>query len=299
MGKIFGGRNAAASASLTAELLVPAPPLTDAQLKRVGAKRRGERSERLGPPPALQRHVRAARDAGVAFALLQSLVAPALLDDPARPAHDDDGGAWILTAYLLSASVRRRSPAGSATCSARSARSSPCSSSLALGTLLSALATSIGVMIAGRVDPGRGRRRLPALVRDHPRRVPAREGRRRHRADLRDPRHRRRRSGSSSPGRSSASATTGSSGFRSSPSSSRCSATLFSSRSRRSGRPARIDWLGAVLLSAWLVALLVGSARRRWGWGSPRVLGLFAAACCLLVWVRVESRTRSRSSTCT
>ena len=57
---------------------------------------------------------------------------------------------------------------------------------------LAALATSIGVLIAGRVDPGRRRRHLPARLRDHPRRVPARAGRRRHRADLGDPRHRRR-----------------------------------------------------------------------------------------------------------
>ena len=41
--------------------------------------------------------------------------------------------------------------------------------------------------------PGRRRRHLPALLRDHPRRVPAREGRLEHRPDLRHVRHRRRR----------------------------------------------------------------------------------------------------------
>jgi EmrB/QacA subfamily drug resistance transporter len=58
--------------------------------------------------------------------------------------------------------------------------------------------------------------------------------------------------------------------------------------------PARIDWLGAVLLSAALVALLVGvSQANSWGWGSARILGLFAAAAALAVaWVAVESRRR-------
>ena len=41
-------------------------------------------------------------------------------------------------------------------------------------------------------DPGRGRRSVPARVRDHPRRVPDRARSARHRADLRDHGHRRR-----------------------------------------------------------------------------------------------------------
>ena len=41
--------------------------------------------------------------------------------------------------------------------------------------------------------------------------------------------------------------------------------------------PGRISWLPAVLLSAWLVALLVAlSEAPDWGWGSGRVLGLLA-----------------------
>ena len=47
--------------------------------------------------------------------------------------------------------------------------------------------------------------------------------------------------------------------------------------------PGRVNWLGAVLLSGWLVCLLVGlSEAPTWGWGSPRVLGLFALAVVLL-----------------
>jgi len=51
--------------------------------------------------------------------------------------------------------------------------------------------------------------------------------------------------------------------------------------------PGRISWLPAVLLSAWLVALLVAlSQAPSWGWGSARVLGLLAAAVVLAgAWV--------------
>jgi EmrB/QacA subfamily drug resistance transporter len=54
--------------------------------------------------------------------------------------------------------------------------------------------------------------------------------------------------------------------------------------------PAKIDWVGATLLSAGLVCLLVGlSEANRWGWGSARLIGLFLAAAVILVaWVRFE-----------
>jgi EmrB/QacA subfamily drug resistance transporter len=56
--------------------------------------------------------------------------------------------------------------------------------------------------------------------------------------------------------------------------------------------PARIDYAGAALLSAGLVCLLLAlSEGGRWGWGSPEIVGLFAAAATLLaVWVRFEQR---------
>jgi len=57
---------------------------------------------------------------------------------------------------------------------------------------------------------------------------------------------------------------------------------------------ASIDWAGAALLSVGLICLLVGvSYGNDWGWSSARVLGLFvAAAIVLAVWVWFESRTR-------
>jgi EmrB/QacA subfamily drug resistance transporter len=56
--------------------------------------------------------------------------------------------------------------------------------------------------------------------------------------------------------------------------------------------PAKIDWGGAGLMSAGLVSLLVAvSEGNSWGWGDGRTLGLFAAAAVLLpVWVAYERR---------
>ena len=56
--------------------------------------------------------------------------------------------------------------------------------------------------------------------------------------------------------------------------------------------PARIDFVGAALLSAGLTSMLVAvSEGNRWGWGSARILGLFVAAAVLIVvWVIYEQR---------
>jgi EmrB/QacA subfamily drug resistance transporter len=54
----------------------------------------------------------------------------------------------------------------------------------------------------------------------------------------------------------------------------------------------RVDWLGAAILSAALIALLYGLSKATdWGWGSAGVLGLTAAGLVLaVVWVMVELR---------
>ena len=57
--------------------------------------------------------------------------------------------------------------------------------------------------------------------------------------------------------------------------------------------PGRISWLAAVLLSAWLVALLLGvSEAPSWGWGSPRVHRAHRPGRVVLAvaWVWVELR---------
>jgi EmrB/QacA subfamily drug resistance transporter len=54
-----------------------------------------------------------------------------------------------------------------------------------------------------------------------------------------------------------------------------------------------INWLGAVLMTGWLVALLVAvSEAPEWGWGSTRVMGLIVAAVVLFgAWVWCEARS--------
>lgn len=59
---------------------------------------------------------------------------------------------------------------------------------------------------------------------------------------------------------------------------------------RREG--ASVDWWGAVLFAAWMVAALTAVTEgMEWGWTSPGVLGLLAvAAVSACAWLRVESR---------
>jgi EmrB/QacA subfamily drug resistance transporter len=57
--------------------------------------------------------------------------------------------------------------------------------------------------------------------------------------------------------------------------------------------PGRISWPGVFLLSGWLVALILGiSEAPTWGWGSEKVIALIVAALALgVVWVVVEARS--------
>ncbi|HYG93962.1 MAG TPA: MFS transporter [Nocardioides sp.] len=56
--------------------------------------------------------------------------------------------------------------------------------------------------------------------------------------------------------------------------------------------PGRLPILPAVLLAAWLAALLLAISKgNAWGWGSPRVLGLLVAAAVFAsLWVWIEMR---------
>jgi EmrB/QacA subfamily drug resistance transporter len=58
--------------------------------------------------------------------------------------------------------------------------------------------------------------------------------------------------------------------------------------------PGDVFWRGAVLLSSWLTALLLGISKAPdWGWADAKTLSLFALAAVLaIVWVRAESRAR-------
>ena len=232
--------------------------------------------------------------AAVAYALLQSLVAPALLTIQHDLSTTTSGAAWILTAYLLSASVITPIAGRLGDMFGKKRAMVIVLLVLAAGTLLAALATTIGVMITARVIQGAGRRRLPALVRDHPRRVPAPPGAARRRPHLGDPGHRRRAWDRARRGRScSTCPTTGSSGCRSIAVLIATAGIVAFVPESPVRTPGRVDPLGAVLLAGWLVALLVPiSQGPTWGWLSARTLGLFALAAVILpTWVWVESRT--------
>jgi MFS family permease len=231
--------------------------------------------------------------AGAAFALLQSLVVPAL-GAIERDLHTTaTAGAWIITAYLLSASVATPIAGRVGDMFGKKRTLVAVLGVLALGTLVSALATSAGVMIAGRVIQGIGGAVFPlafAIIRDEfPReKVPV--------------------------GIAMISAILGIGGglgiVLAGPIVQHLGyhwlfwlplaavvvagvGALVAIPESPLTTPGRISWLGSGLLSTWLVALLVGvSEGHAWGWTSARVLGLFAlAAAAAASWIAAEARS--------
>src|SRR6476659_6917561 len=107
--------------------------------------------------------------AAVAYALLQSLVAPALLTIQHDLHTTTTGAAWILTAYLLSASVITPLAGRLGDMFGKKRVMVIVLLVLAAGTALAGLATTIGVMIVARVIQGAGGAVFPlsfSIIRD-------------------------------------------------------------------------------------------------------------------------------------
>jgi len=227
-----------------------------------------------------------------AFALLQSLVIP-VLTTVQHELHTTQGAVtWVLTAYLLSASVMTPILGRVGDMIGKERVFVATLVALAVGSLLAAVAPSIAVMIVARVIQGIGGGMIPVafgIIRDE---FPA-----------------DRVAGAVGALASLTAAGAGLGIVLAGPIvtaldyhwlfwlpmiltvAAAVSAVLFVPESPVRTR-GRISWLPAVLLSAWLVALLVAlSEAPDWGWGSGRVLGLLAATVVLgVAWVITELR---------
>jgi EmrB/QacA subfamily drug resistance transporter len=231
--------------------------------------------------------------AGASYSLLQSAVAPAL------PAIQEDLGAsptataWLITGYLLSASVLTPivGRLGDMFGKARTLVASL--AILCLGVFLAAIARSVGMLIFARIVQGSGGAIFPlafGIIRDE------------------FPRDR------AAQGIAMISAILGIGGGLGivfagpvidsldyhwlfwlplvAVAAATIAAVLFVPESPIRS-PGRIDWLGGLLLSAWLVLLLLGiSQTAQWGWGDPRVIALIAAGLLtMVIWIRAAQRT--------
>ena len=228
-----------------------------------------------------------------AFALLQSLVTPALPTIQAALHTSQTQVTWVLTAYLLSASIFTPIIGRLGDMNGKRRFFVIALLALAVGSLLAAVATTLPIMIVARLIQGVGGGVLPlafGIIRDE---FPAEKV-------------------GGAVGLIAALTAIGA-GFGivlAGPIVSALSyrwlfwiplimvvvaaiaAQLLVPESREK-TPARINWWAALLMSGWLVALLVAvSQAPSWGWGSVEVLGLIVAAAILCVlWVLVESRS--------
>lgn len=221
--------------------------------------------------------------AAISFALMQTMVAPALPEIQRDLGTSSTATTWVITAYLLTASVATPILGRVGDMFGKGRTFVAVLLVFALGTLVAALSDSLEMLIAGRAIQGAGGAIFPlsyGIVRDEfpAAKVPAAIG--------------------------LVSATFGIGGgvgvvvagvivdhlsyvwlfwLALPPILAAAIATHLFIPESPVRAPARIDWLGAILLSGGLAALLIGvSEGEVWGWGSTEVLGLFAAAAVVL-----------------
>src|SRR6266513_3023881 len=106
---------------------------------------------------------------GISYALLQSLVVPALPEIQASLHTSESAVGWVLTAYLLSASVATPIIGRLGDIYGKERLLMIVLLLLALGTLISAIASSLSQMILGRLIQGAGGGIFPlafSIIRD-------------------------------------------------------------------------------------------------------------------------------------
>jgi EmrB/QacA subfamily drug resistance transporter len=228
----------------------------------------------------------------LAYALLQTMVAPALPEIQHELGASPATVTWVLTVYLLSASVATPILGRLGDIFGKERTLVAVLLLFALGSLIAALSNSLGLLVAGRAVQGAGGAVFPlafGIIRDE------------------FPRER------VASGIGLISATFGIGGGAGLVLSglivdhlsyrwifwfglvvvliATIATHLFVPESPVKS-PARIDFAGAALLSGGLTCLLLAvSEGNRWGWGSPQIIGLFTAAAVLLVvWLVFEQR---------
>jgi len=252
--------------------------------------------ERQAPPVRVNALIAVLALAGTVFAMMQSLVIPALPRIQASLGTSADGAAWISTAYLLSACVLTPVIGRLGEVAGKKRMMLASLTAFAAGTLGCAVAGNLGELIAGRVIQGAAGGIYPlafAIVRDRlPReRVPGAIG--------------------------LVSSLLGIGGglglVLPGPLLGRLSyqwlfwlalivivaAALLAARyipadgRAGAGAGARVPWRSCLLMAAGLSALLIAvSESAAWHWGSARTLGLLLlGALVLLIWGRSESRS--------
>ena len=227
-----------------------------------------------------------------AFALLQSLVIPVLTTVQHQLHTTQSAVTWVLTAYLLSASIMTPILGRIGDMTGKKRVFVATLVALAVGSLLAAVAPSIGVLIVARVIQGFAGGMLPVafgIIRDE---FPAEKV-----------------AGAVGVIAALTAVGAGLGIVLAGPIvealdyhwlfwlpliltvAAAVAAILFVPESPVR-TPGRISWLPALLLSGWLVALLVAlSEAPSWGWRSGSVLGLLAAAVVLAGgWVLAELR---------
>ncbi|MBP2390085.1 MFS transporter [Aeromicrobium fastidiosum] len=224
------------------------------------------------------------------YTLMQSLTIPVLSELETEFNTDQNTVTWLLTGYLLSASVFTPIMGRLGDAYGKQRLLVISLAALAIGSLAAALAPTIGLLIVARVIQGVGGGVLPLAF-----------------GIIRDEFPREKIGGAVSvvssllavgfgAGIVLAGPITSSLGFRwlfwlpfiVTATAAVVAAVVVPESPVRT--PGRIAILPAVLLSAWLVALLLGlSQAPKWGWGDPRTVGLIVVAIVLLVaWIRVE-----------